>query len=547
MAASACSLSHSIAPCKEACPAGIDVPRYIRYIRQGKFSEALAVIREKIPFPAICGYACVHPCEAKCARNQLDQPVAIRLLKRAAEEEGRKEERKAGGSTSTGKKVAIIGSGPCGLTAAYYLARKGHQVTVYEAQPEPGGMMRYGIPPYRLPREVLDREIAGIKEAGVEIKTGQRIESLAGLKSQGYDAILLACGSWQGVKLGIEGEDLPKVREGLSFLREVNSGGRPTVGKKVGVIGGGNTAIDAARTALRLGAKEVTILYRRTREEMPASFEEIEGALEEGVKIEFLVAPVRIKQQDGALEITCTRMKLEGKDKDGRPRPVPIPGSEFTLTFEDIIVAIGQIPDIPPGWGLEIKEGRLLVKEGGQIPGQEDLFAAGDIVTGPASIIEAIAQGREAAQAIDRFLGGDGRIEEKLLPPEEGEGAEPELKRGIERVYVPSLPLRQRMTSFATVELGYDKSAAIKEAKRCLACDIRAYRVEVDGQACKECGYCTEVCSLGVFAPADYFNDRGYKPMVAAKTEKCIGCLDCFFICPDFAISIQKLNGGTYK
>ncbi|MCG0277912.1 MAG: FAD-dependent oxidoreductase [Thermanaeromonas sp.] len=546
MAASACSSSHGIAPCKEACPAGIDVPRYIRYIKQGKFGEALAVIRERIPFPAICGYACVHPCEAKCARNQLDQPVAIRLLKRIAEEEGGKEVREVRRpSTSTGKKVAIVGSGPCGLTAAYYLAKKGHKVTVYEAQPEPGGMMRYGIPAYRLPREVLDREIAEIKEAGVEIRTGEKIENLSELRTLGYDAILLACGSWQGAKLGIEGEDLPKVREGLSFLREVNSGGRPQIGKKVGVIGGGNTAIDAARTALRLGAKEVTILYRRTREEMPASLEEIEGALEEGVKIEFLVAPVKIKQQESILEVTCTRMKLEGKDKDGRPRPVPVPGSEFTLTFDDVIVAIGQVPDIPPGWGLEITEGRLSVKEGGEIPGLEGLFAAGDVVTGPASIIEAIAQGREVARAVDRFLGGDGNIEEKLLPSETEESSEPELRRGLERVYVPSLPLGQRMTSFATVELGYDKNAAMKEAKRCLACDIRTYRVEVDGQACKECGYCIEVCKLGVFAPADYFNDRGYKPMVAAKTEKCIGCLDCFFICPDFAINIQKVDGGT--
>lgn len=528
--------------CRQACPADIDVPRYIRYIRQGRFDEALAVIREKIPFPLVCGYACVHPCEVKCARNQLDEAVAIRLLKRtAAEKGGDAWKGKAVTVQGIGKKVAVIGAGPTGLTAAYYLARRGYEVTVFEALPEPGGMMRYGIPDYRLPREVLDREIEEIRAAGVEIKTNSRVDSFEKLLAAGYDAVLLACGAWRAAKLGIEGEDAPGVLEGLNYLREANTGKAVNLGKKVAVIGGGNTAIDAARTAVRMGAKDVTILYRRTKDEMPASREEIEGALEEEVKIEFLVAPLKINKKGETLELICQRMKLGPKDKGGRPQPIPMEGSEFSLEFETIIVAIGQV--LESTFDLAVDDrGFLQVQADTLETSQKGIFAGGDAVSGPSSIIEAIAQGRKAASSIDKFLGGTGIIDEKLAPCMEEVAPDEILPRGASRPFLPTIPLSERFKGFEAVELGYDESAAAKEAGRCLACDLRDFKVEVDGKACKECGYCMEACTLGVFAPADYFNDRGYKPVVAAHSERCIGCLACFYVCPDFAIDIQRVR-----
>ena len=531
--------------CRDACPAGIDVPRYLRHLRKGEFSAALAVNREKIPFPAACGYACVHPCEAACARKQLDEPVAIRLLKRAAAEladDSWKEGVAA--APATGKKVTVIGAGPCGLTAAYYLARRGHQVTVLEALPEPGGMLRYGIPEYRLPREVLAREVAEIVAAGVKIETSTRVEAPASLLGAGCDAVLVALGTWRGARLGIPGEESEKVLDGLFFLRQVNTGKPVRLGKNVIVVGGGNTAIDAARTAVRIGAKQVTILYRRTRNEMPASDEEIEGALDEGVQTEFLAAPVRIAEKGGGLELTCQRMQLGKKDASGRPRVSPLPDSEFTLRCDTVLVAVGQTPELGDAFALATAPGGFVQSDRQTLAtSHAGIFAAGDVATGPTSIIEAIAQGRRAAGAIDRFLGGDGVIDESLAPAAIAEREEP-AARGVARPYVERAPLGDRLGSFATVELGYAAGAAVKEARRCLGCDLLDFQVTVDTTACKECGYCQEVCQLGVYAWADYTNDRGYRPMLATKPERCIGCDECIFACPDFAISVVQRGCG---
>jgi len=484
------------APCIHACPAGIDVPRYVRLIAAGRFADALAVIREKIPFPAVCGLVCFHPCEAKCRRALIDDAIAIRALKRAAAErdDGRWKER-VRPAEKTGKRVAIVGAGPAGLTAAYYLARKGHTVTVFDAFPEPGGMLRYGIPEYRLPKEILDAEIAEIESAGVEIRTNTKVESLEELFSEGFQAVFLALGAHREVKLGIEGEEEVGVLDCIDFLRRVKLGHPVELGERVAVIGGGNSAIDAARTALRLagarppsdsdqevldasrmalrmGAKEVTILYRRSRSEMPASPEEVEEALAEGVKIEFLTTPVRIAKEGNKIRLECVRMRLGAFDASGRRRPEPIPGSEFTLHFDRVISAIGEMPEIPPGLGLPTSRWNTLEADPVTLEtSRPGVFAGGDVVSGPASVIEAIAAGRRAASSIDKYLGGDGVIDEVLIDPEVDVPLEVE-EGERPRVPIPTLSKEERLGGFREVELGYSAEEAMAEARRCLSCDL---------------------------------------------------------------------------
>lgn len=461
------------APCSHTCPAGVDAPRYIRFIADGKPAEALAVVREKIPFPSVCGYVCIHPCEAKCRRALLDEAIGIRVLKRFAADHGNglwKENSKV--APATGKRVAIVGSGPAGLTAAYYLAKLGHAVTVFEALPEAGGMMRVAIPDYRLPKDILKVEIKEIESIGVDIKTNTRVDSLDELIKKGYNAIFIATGAHQGIKIGVKGENSPEVIDCVSFLREVSLGKKVKIGSRVAVIGGGNAAIDSARTALRLGAKEVTILYRRTQSEMPASAEEIEGAIAEGVKIEFLVAPSRIARKNGKIELHSLRMKLGAIDASGRPRPEPIEGSEFALSFDTIIAAVGQRPEIPAQFNLTLERGNTIQVDPETLAtSQEGVFAGGDAKSGPASVIEAIADGRQAAISIDKYLGGKGDIDETLAPPE---GVVEPLGEAEEerRVEVPALPVDERLKSFKLVELGLDEETAIREAKRCLRCDL---------------------------------------------------------------------------
>jgi NADH-quinone oxidoreductase subunit F len=462
------------APCSHTCPAGIDVPRYLRFISEGKFDQSLAVIREKIPFPSVCGRVCPHPCEAKCRRGQVDEAIAIRALKRIAAERGNGVwKTKAKVAPGTGKNVAIVGAGPAGLTAAYYLARRGHAVTVFEALPEPGGMMKYGIPEYRLPGKVLAQEIQEIRDVGVDIRVNTRVSTVDELFKQGYQAVFLAIGAHQGAKLRIEGEDSPEVMEGVCFLREISMGNKVRVGDRIAVVGGGNVAIDASRTALRLGARESTIIYRRTRDEMPASPEEIEEALLEGVKIEFLAAPIRIERKNGALELICSRMELGAVDESGRRRPVPIKGSEFSSTFDTLIAAIGQVPEISEKFGLPLGRGNTIQVDADTLAtSREGVFAGGDAVTGPATVIEAIAAGRQAAISIDKYLGGSGAIDETLASPEELE-ALPELEEGEKRrISMPTLALSERLGSFAEVELGLEEQVAIEEARRCLRCDL---------------------------------------------------------------------------
>ena len=461
------------APCSHTCPAGIDVPRYIRLIADGKPAEAVAVIREKIPFPSVCGYVCIHPCEAKCRRALLDDAIAIRVLKRfAAEHDTGLWKQNSRVAPPTGKSVAIVGSGPAGLTAAYYLAKLGHSVTVFEALPEPGGMMRVAIPDYRLPKDILKAEIEEIEGVGVDIKINTRVDSPDELFKQGYNAVFLATGAHQGLKVGVKGEDSPRVMECVSFLRDISLGKEVKLGNRVAVIGGGNAAIDSARTAFRLGAKEVTIVYRRTRAEMPASAEEIDEAIAEGVKIHFLAAPSRIISRNGGLELECLRMGLGAVDASGRRRPEPIEGSEFSMSFDNIIAAIGQRPEVPGRFDLSLGQGNTIQVDPDTLAAsREGIFAGGDAVSGPASVIEAIADGRQAAISIDKYLGGSGDIDETLVPPEEAMAPPGEAAEGG-RIDVPTLPVAERLKDFSQVELGLSDEMAVKESERCLKCDL---------------------------------------------------------------------------
>jgi formate dehydrogenase (NADP+) beta subunit len=466
----------ALVPCRNTCPAKIDIPGYVTLIAKGKFAEATAVIREKVPFPAVLGRVCFHPCEDACRRGEINDSICIKELKRfAAENDSELPVKDQKTVSQTGKKVAIIGSGPAGLTAGYYLAGLGHAVTVFEALPEPGGMLRVGIPEYRLPRETLDKEITVIKKAGVEIKTNARVEVLDELFSQGYQAVFVASGAHRGTRLGIEGEDSPGVIEGVSLLRDVGLNRGIQLGERIAVVGGGNVAIDSARTALRLGAKEVTVIYRRSRAEMPASPEEIEEATNEGVQINFLVNPSKIARKNGKLAVTCFRMELAEPDASGRRKAVAVKDSQFTKEFDNIILAIGQVPEIPEKFNLTLNKGTFQANPETLETSARGIFAGGDAVSGPASVIEAIAMGRKAAASIDHFLGGSGTLDQPFTEPVKADlwvGREEGFGRR-KKALAPALSISERKGNFKEVVLSYERSKAIQEASRCLRCNLR--------------------------------------------------------------------------
>ena len=471
-----------IVPCKHACPANVDVPRYIHLVSEGKFAEAAAVIRERVPFPLVLGYVCHNPCESKCRRRKLDEALSINALKRfAAERDTELLKTRFKKTSPTDKRVAIVGSGPAGLTAAYYLARKGHTVTVFEELPEPGGMMRVGIPEFRLPKKILQMDINEILRQGVELKLNTSIGeavTLNDLRRRGYQAIFLAVGAQASRKLNIEGEELKGVIQAIDFLREVNLGREVKLGERIAVVGGGDVAVDAARAALRLGCKEVNLIYRRSREEMLANPEEVKRLEEEGVKIHFQAAPKRILGKDGKVAaVEFIRIMLGEPDESGRRRPMPVDGSEYIMDVDGVMVAIGQSPDLTsvPKELKITKQNTVWVDSKTLETSLPGIFAGGDAVTGPASIIDAIAAGRKAAASIDMYLGGDGNIEEILIETEE---PSPWLGREKDfadknRIPMPCLPIKQRRTNFSLVELGFNEEEAIEEAKRCLRCYLR--------------------------------------------------------------------------
>ena len=487
--------SECLAPCQQKCPAQIDIPAYIEHIREGRFREAILTIKERNPLPLSCGRVCPHPCEDVCRRGIEDEPVAINHLKRyvAGWEKNRYLHLEVSVAPPTGCKVAVIGGGPAGLSCAYFLRRLGHMVTIYEQMPKLGGMLRYGIPEYRLPKRMLDWDIEGIINLGIEVRTGVKFGEDFGLEflqAAGFDALFLGVGAWCGRKIGIEGEDLEGVRDGIEFLRQFHLDSMPVVGRHVVVLGGGNTAIDAARSALRLGCEKVILMYRRSREEMPANDVEIRAAEEEGVKMHFLAAPSRILGKEGKVtQIEYIEMRLTDPDSSGRRRPVPIPGSETAMVADTIISAIGQFTNLD-----FIRQGKTIgslnITRWNTIDGDEEtlqthipyVFTGGDCFTGPSIAVEAVGAGRYAACSIHYFLTqGEIRpiqerqtdlIKETLFDRVEG------LEKTL-RVHPRELKISTRITNFEEVEHTISQHEAIREAKRCLRCGLICYNREV--------------------------------------------------------------------
>lgn len=486
-----CRASHCaslfVSPCQNACPAGIDIPRYIEAIQKKAYYEAVEIIREDNPFPSVCGRVCNHPCESMCQRGQLDEPIAVRLLKRFVadyelehwEKSIKAVEKKMNKVNDNGKKVAVVGSGPAGLTAAYFLAKWGYHVTVIEEQPVLGGMLALTIPSYRLPREILNKEVEWILAHGIDVMVNTRVGkdiSLSTLKEE-YDAVFIGVGCHKDVPLNIPGEELPEVISALSYLKGISLGKEINLGKKVAVIGGGNSAIDAARVAKRMGAREVSIIYRRNLEDMPAERSEIEEAGNEEISIHCLTQPVRIIEENGhVVGLECLRLEPGKFDKSGRRIPMPVEGSNFNLEMDAVITALGLFQDTEDliiDEELSLGNGRVIeVDKESLMTSVPGVFAGGDCVRGPETVIQAVADGRKAARTIDGFLGGENNvdIDKKQLERKLFQGV---IEEERERVGVVTLAAQERKFNFAEVEKTYTPEQASLEACRCLRCDVK--------------------------------------------------------------------------
>ena len=586
-------------PCQQTCPDHIDVQRYLALVMDANFEAAVRVIKDRNPFPSACGRVCPHPCEANCRRNLIDDSVGINNVKRfvADWDLSRDTPWRPKLAPSTGKRIAIVGAGPSGLSAAYYAAIAGHQVTVFDRQPAPGGMMRYGIPEYRLPKAQLDAEIATITALGVQIVCGKSLGTHLRLEDlqHDFDAVYLAIGSWTPTSMNLQGENSEGVWTGIRYLERVAKGEDPDPGEVVVVVGGGNTAVDCARTALRRGAQRVILLYRRTRDEMPAEPHEVADAAAEGVELRFLAAPTSIERTATGLSVKCLEMALGEPDRSGRARPVPVEGTDFSIEASLVIGAIGQstntqflFHDLPVKlnkWGDVKVNGSTLETS------EPKVFAGGDCVTGPATVIEAVAAGRRAARSMNQLLSrGYVRAEPAIyncsrgsledLPRDEFE-SRPKLARQV----MPSLPAATRVTSFAEVESGYSQAEARAEAARCLRCgckarfdcDLRteATREEIsyveplhqrprtpvvrdhpfivrDHNKCISCGRCVAACAEieGIGALAYQFTSgvlgvgtANGKPLI--ETD-CVSCGQCVAACPCGALDYVRERPSVF-
>lgn len=466
-----------VVPCRYGCPAHIDIPRYIRFAEEGRYDEAAAVVREKAPFPEILGHICSHACELECKRGEINESVSIRNIKRVAAEHDTGSFWRGKGKQlkDSGKRVCIVGAGPAGLTAAYYLRKQGHEITVKEALPQIGGMMNYGIPSYRLPREVIRKETSLITEADVRIETSVKVENPSLLLNE-YDAVLMAVGSHKGIRLSMEGDHLPGVVLNTDFLRQVNLGNPVDTGSRVIVLGGGNVAFDCARTARRLGAEQVYLACLEARENMPADEEEILQAQEEGIEIYPSRTFERITGTNKVSGVDFMKVKSFTFDEHRRAVIEKEEGTELHLEADTVIFAVGQRPDLDEASGLHLGRGNCIqVKEHSLKTSTDGIFAAGDVVYGTKSVIAAIASGREAAKEIDRYLGGDGDISEKLAPEDL---ASPYIGRcpGFayrERQKPQVLPVEERICNFKTADAGIGRERVSCETGRCLQCDLR--------------------------------------------------------------------------
>ncbi len=591
-----------VGPCVEKCPANCDAQGYVALIANGMEGEAIKLIKETLPFPASLGRVCPHPCEDECRRTLVEEPVAICFLKRHAADIDLASERPylPPCDPDTGKRVAVVGAGPAGLTAAYYLRRRGHAVTVFEALPKSGGWLRYGIPQYRLPKEVLDKEVKTITDLGIEVRYGQRLGdqiTLEGLKAE-YDAVFLGLGAHASTRMGVENEEASHVIAGIEFLKRLELGPFDSAQgppfdfkrdkiKKVAVIGGGNTAIDAARTSLRLGADEVMLVYRRSEKEMPANPLEIEEARHEGVKFQFLTAPTSViactTDRSGA--ISCQRMELGEPDASGRRRPVAVAGSDFHIEADLIIACIGQSPDLSGlGEAHGLKTTRWSSIETDPDTGataDPKVFSAGDCVTGAATVVEAIGGARKAAEGIDLFL-RTGKLEKKRKQYNISKGKLAEVAADQfahiarkARAQMPMLEPSERR-NFDEVEHGFSGRTSLAEAKRCLECGcadmreckLREYATDYQTMAqrflgevkkhpideshpfivrdqgkCIMCGRCVRMCLESVGAAALGFVYRGFGAMVAPAQERpfpettCVSCGACIDTCPVGALT----------
>jgi formate dehydrogenase major subunit len=590
-----------VCPGQRACPAHVDIQGYLSLARLGYYKEALDLVRERNPLPVVCGRVCVRKCEVNCLRNNVDEPVGINFVKRFLTEQPEAAPVLPADIPSTGKRVAVIGGGPGGLTCANYLALKGHQVTIFEALPKLGGMLRYGIPEYRLPRTELDDEIASILNLGVKVETGKKlgkdftVQDL--VEQEKFDAMFIALGAPQGKKMGVKGEDTVEgVQSALDFLRDCDLNGYPALKAKVAVVGGGNSAIDAARTARRCGADEVTILYRRTRKEMPAHHEEVDAAEKEGIKLELLVAPLELIAENGHLKaVRCQRMELGEPDASGRRKPVPIKGAVTDFACDYVFAAIGQDTDISilenEPQELRPKASRwstLEVDEATMKTNVKGVFAGGDVVLGPSAVIDAIAHGRTAAEAIDAYLttGAVPQPPADFKSRRDAFGPMPEwLFETVDRVKRSPMPEREaeeRVQDFCQVELGLNESQTKEEAFRCMECgcksvfgcdlkryageygidiarfagEVRRHRVDrshplisLDPNKCILCGRCIRTCQDIVGLAVLGFVGRGFATTVRPALGKpmaesaCIACGACVESCPTGALEAILPSG----